>query len=746
MRENNITKMLTLPIMIAVLATMPLMMSQQKAQAATDFITVSLDGFGLDDTEEFPYGINCEASSDFVYMTHFESGYVSKINKTDGSVENVFNDDFGDDAGQDFYDIEDANDKLYIPERDNGILRIFDLSTESDWTHVPIIPEVQDTEGDNDITYTNNDADGYEDEPATLTVLDEPEGGDHTYQFGFSSWGGAVVPSNGDVYVGVSGSVDFDQDANDMGVQDTSFSGLVRIPSSMSDPDSADTTRFNITSSESIHHLTIDSQDDSIIWISDRSADNVYQFDTSTDSVTATISLPADSNPRDVATDSNNLYVALNKDSGNSTLMEIPRSDFTSQTEIDLGAAIDEFGSGTFTVFVFGGQVFWTDQSAHIGVYNPSDGLTSVTDTSGDTSSNHFACLVGSDVWFAGEGSSKIGIFSLGSERDDSGGGGDGCSVECVPPTNAEDQKGKLIVENGFVYNNGTGPVAINATEFYNHYPLIPTQTGQNVTATFKIYENSGVDNIRHVSITHGVGKEDRQLNDGIATLQYKINHQQNGTLSYLDFDQKIKRNANVTTDRVECASWNDLQCLEISFHYEFQEPIPEADIVQSKFWDWVRNSQRKLYNDGIDVYGLALNGLDKFAVNDQYGRHQLQYVDYTMENLNIAKDLETGEFWYKTEDGFWKPHSRLFHQPDTSCGEPTSHGYERHCAEFQDLIQEEIDSAISQHWNGSKIINDVPESTNKYAVSHDGKKLEDPEVRMKMIIEEMKAQNTLEE
>jgi hypothetical protein len=211
--------------------------------------------------------------------------------------------------------------------------------------------------------------------------------------------------------------------------------------------------------------LAIDMDDPNILWVTDRVADKIFKFDTLTETVIQTIDLRAligpNSFPTSIDTDSNNIYVALNKPSD--LELDFIQDNFSSEIAvinkstlavsiIDTGAPLpdpfDNFGFGTFTVFVNNGLLVWTDQ-ANISDPDTGDfvghvGFIDVTTTpptvfpffNTKTFTNHFGCVpFNGEFWFAGEGSAEIGILphskfsvgvGVGRARPTSGGGGGG--------------------------------------------------------------------------------------------------------------------------------------------------------------------------------------------------------------------------------------------------------------------------------------------------------------------------------
>ena len=109
-----------------------------------------------------------------------------------------------------------------------------------------------------------------------------------------------------------------------------------------------------------------------------------------------------------------------------------------------------------------------------------------------------------------------FGIATSSSTATKTGGGG--CSGDCEEPTLGIDSLGVRHVTNGFTYNEH----AVNVERFFTPYSLITANVGQENKAEFKIYENSGVDNIKHFSFALGLGK-DQVISESKAKIELVI-------------------------------------------------------------------------------------------------------------------------------------------------------------------------------------------------------------------------------
>jgi hypothetical protein len=462
----------------------------QPAAAQPVFITVDLSD--VDETltdptkaknpEDFPYGIEC-GDPNFVYITIHNQGLLAKISKADPT--NISLIDQPDEqvvGGQDFYSVErDPNTgNLFINERDTGELWRFIPSQPiaTAWTRIPIVEQIADSNPDNgldDVVYPET----YAVRPARIQV------NGNEYLFGIPSFG-EVVFAGGNIWVALSYSLDFSEaDELETG-GDKSFAGLVKV-----NPNTLAVERIPIEGAITPTGLAADSLDPSMIWVTDQPGDKLYRFNTISGTVIQTISDPLIDEPRGIATDASNIYVALNKPAvdndedfvpdNNSEIAQINRST-GAVSIIDTGAQlVDIFLLGTFSVFVaedeiFGNLLVWTDQSQHVGTVNLLTGEKSF-DTTSDTNSNHFGCVpFNGQFWFAGQGSVKVGIipnskFVVGGIKSANGATGTRKVEDTTPPTiesyywNPEDPaSGNSVTINANILDNA---FVQNAMVFY---------------------------------------------------------------------------------------------------------------------------------------------------------------------------------------------------------------------------------------------------------------------------------------
>lgn len=437
----NRTKVAAIMISVSLLASLGTYIIQVEA-VTLSFITIDLsdvdptltDTSKSKNTDDFPFGIEC-GDPEFVYVTIFKQGLLAKINKNTRVVEQLI--DQPDEqviAGQNFYSItRDPNSgNLFMIESSNGELWRFEPST-SVWNRIILVEQIIHPVVSYPSGFTSKPTEVRIDESAAPDI--PPSHSPHTYSLDTRPQA-EVIFANGNIWAALSYNFDFDEFAEAVGVSDVFFAGLVKV-----NPTTLQVERVQIDGADAPTGLTVDASDSNIIWVTDNLADKIYRFDTVTQTVTDTVSDPLIDEPRGIATDDSNVFVALNKfgdldgdeiPDGNSTIAQISKSTLQVSV-IDTGAPVPNDDDGTFSVFVNNGLLVWTDESSHVGIIDLITGEKSF-ETTTDTESNHFGCVpFDGEFWFAGRGSAKVGIlpnskFSGGRpvRATGTGGGGSG--------------------------------------------------------------------------------------------------------------------------------------------------------------------------------------------------------------------------------------------------------------------------------------------------------------------------------
>lgn len=581
------------------------------SSAANTFTTIDLTG--QLNTNDFPYGIDC-TDPNYVYMTIHNQGLIVKIDKLTKSY-TIIPDPKTVSSGQDFYSIvSDSNGKKYINERDNGIVWQYDptLSGNSAWTRIQTIQEIVNSNVDYPSTYATN--------PNLIRVVEPsaPVGhSPHIYDASVSGFGGMLYTNNF-IWTGMSYTVDFDSYANAGGVSDVSFSGLVRI-----NPTTLATTYYPISGSSDIRSMAVDSIDSSIIWVTDKLNNKIFKFDTNSNTLTDTLSLATGSKPNGVSSDSNFLYIASNKDAGGNS--EIIKIDKASQAVSIIDTGAPNTNGGTFTTFIFGNFIVWTDQSSHIGsVSTLNNNLRGFITTSSVTSSNHFACAVGTDIWFAGKGSTVLGTYTPSVDQSTSGGDS---FKEKTRPTMGVNDDGVRFVAGGLTFN---GKI-IDVQYFYTPFEKQTVNIGKQNTISTKTFAENGL-----LETEIRLGCSEIYANDCESSIEVWFDP--NGIIK----DTKIidplmlldSKNTSVKTTKAQCRESSDAQCIKTTFSFTYNAPpIHEKFMVQNI--DFERRSSNDWFNDGFKVDGESLIPAHTMLIASPIKEHKGQILITEIDRKN---------------------------------------------------------------------------------------------------------------
>jgi len=322
--------------------------------------------------------------------------------------------------------------------------------------------------------------------------------------------------------------------------------------------------------------------------------------------------------------------------------------------------------------------------------------------------------------------------------------GSSGCRGDCSAPTLGIDEQFTRVVENGFTYNGDT----INVERYFTPYPLITVDVGKQNKAVFKIYDNSGPDNIQHFELAFGLDVG-QVMGTSNAVIAWDKSHDGTETVTLVDPHNALE-NVRVSTSEGKCkadSTTND--CLIISVSHTFRESL-DFDIVGTNVWDFRQHAWQNFYNHGIHIEGESLNPPD-------------EYVGYCHNILcssikgNLIHLIETGKNTAVDEQGNTWTFDNTWIQDYVSKGkidDPiTSQLYDRNHVKFntykqgQELIASSLfetyykTSALSQEPAFSEI-NDI----KFYEFPDTIDKKFDPVLQAKMHQEDIRAQKYLEE
>lgn len=306
---------------------------------------------------------------------------------------------------------------------------------------------------------------------------------------------------------------------------------------------------------------------------------------------------------------------------------------------------------------------------------NPDSSVGAIRATVGDTITATYQSVSDTaTIGSAGGGGGGGGISRAGLVVDSVAGlNGGGCSRDCTPPTLGVTQQGTRLVTDGFSYNDNP----IDAQLYYTHYPLIKVKVGEKNTAVLKIFEDGGIDNIRHVEVGFGLGKGE-VISKSKAVINYDISFDGSTSIDVFDPEDALD-DVSVETRAVSCTDQSKTQCLEVTFYHMFRAPL-DFNMVGTNTWDSKRNGWQNYFNHGIEITGDSMNPPKTMAVFDRVGHpHTIALVD---KQHGID---ESGLQWYM-DNGIWYQETVRLIRDDPI----TSHGIDRNNNKFMQYLHEQ--------------------------------------------------------
>ena len=191
----------------------------------------------------------------------------------------------------------------------------------------------------------------------------------------------------------------------------------------------------------------------------------------------------------------------------------------------------------------------------------------------------------------------SFSAFALGADISKGGGGGDGKAPQIESLT--------ITGESG-----GFGDVTSTDVGFNNYLSLIEAKTGNQITITLMVYENSGPQGLAHISLYMNLLGFDSKVHQSDTYIRWdKNNHwsvnDPNGYLSNTD---------------VKVSPIGDRN--QVVFSFEFAKPMETSDVI-IRTWDTARNSWDSNFPDLLEVTGNILLD-EQLGLGDLAGQDSL--------------------------------------------------------------------------------------------------------------------------
>ena len=439
-------------------------------------------------------------------------------------------------------------------------------------------------------------------------------------------------------------------------------------------------------------------------------------------------------------------YIANDPDDGDTTYgagdtITITTDIPTNATIAVIGDTNEAFVTGNFTFAVnpFVGLTYgaasdwvaeWTDASTLLITFTNTGantlvvGVSTVDVSGGNTIGDQTVDPLGMTNGAADVLSGDFGLFVAVTT-----GGGSGCNGDCTEPTLGVLSDGRRIVDNGFSYNGKS----VDVEYYFTPYPLVTVQVGKQNVAEFKIYENQGINNIRHFELAFGLANGE-SIGMSKAVINWDKTFDGIETVTIVDPENVLDK-VKVTTSEGYCSDEMQTKCLIVKVVHTFRSPL-DFNILGTNVWDAKRNAWQNYYNHGIEVVGESLNPPKEYDVSEKR-----QFYHLTEIGKDTAFD-EFGNSWL-LEYGLW---TKDYVKPQRIVDSDTN-VFTRMHSEFAKYKDSQAIDAIEKllvscptclsPYDGfvDSTSIDYPDRTNK---------LNNPEIQKKMLQESIIAENTL--
>lgn len=186
------------------------------------------------------------------------------------------------------------------------------------------------------------------------------------------------------------------------------------------------------------------------------------------------------------------------------------------------------------------------------------------------------------------------------------------CSRDCEAPTIGVTDSGQRVVDNGIAINGRTFEV--------NHQiqpnPTMTITTGNTAKVKLMIYENNGVDSLRHASIAITDYQDDKNQNDKVL-ISFDQDFTGEQSFSVTDSDGFVK---DVDVKATPLDQWRT----EVIYSFKAVKPFDTSALVV-EMWDAEQSSRSNVFLNAIKATGDEI--VDYVPVQSQYVPSPLQQV-----------------------------------------------------------------------------------------------------------------------
>ena len=289
-------------------------------------------------------------------------------------------------------------------------------------------------------------------------------------------------------------------------------------------------------------------------------------------------------------------------------------------------------------------------------------------------------------------------------------------------------------MQQGLSFNDNP----IDVELYYTPYPLITANVGQENKIVLKIFDDGGTQNIEHVGLAFGLGK-DQFFSESKATIS--LDRTLDGREKISTFDpENVLDDVKIVTSKDLCNNTSKTQCLKVTIQQTFRD-ILEFNMVSTNVWDSKKNAWQNFYNHGVEIKGDSLNPpktkLVAFGEKNMRGLYELTEVDK-------KKHLWIDEFGNIYDNKGNNRFDRIFYSQNIiEYDKSTTHGCDRDCNWFHYYKLNEIllaEKTLDDMLDGKIIKGEPGKEPFSYPI-HITNRADDPELQKSITLEKIKAE-----
>ncbi len=224
---------------------------------------------------------------------------------------------------------------------------------------------------------------------------------------------------------------------------------------------------------------------------------------------------------------------------------------------------------------------------------------------------------------------------------------GNGGCADCTPPTLGLDKTYKRVVDDGFSYNGNM----VQVEKWYTDFPLINATVGIPNLVEIKVYENTGINNMKWVQFCLGAEERGQPLNSCEVLIEVHLST--NGTTTDIAVKEIVINDKDNLIDNdtvaaisyvVPCMENSTLSnCVKVDLDYTYREETLNHMLIVNVV-DKTRNSQNFHFNEGVNVLGKSINEPLTITLFEKHASQQKDNLWITYTRTDKITDTWTDQ------------------------------------------------------------------------------------------------------